>query len=56
MEDVKELDAKKFGLIEVKHEVWMGFIFVNFDPKCQPLASFLGNLGHFLEFMASKRW
>ncbi len=49
MEDAKDLDGKKFGLLEVKLETWLGFIFVNFDPQCEPLSAFLGNLGHFLD-------
>jgi phenylpropionate dioxygenase-like ring-hydroxylating dioxygenase large terminal subunit len=31
-------DKKNFRLPEVKLEVWLGFIFVNFDPDAPPLA------------------
>jgi hypothetical protein len=30
-----------FQLPEIKLDTWAGFVFVNFDPDCEPLASFL---------------
>lgn len=44
MESAKGFDRADFPLISVRTELWGGFIFVNFDPNCQPLTSFLGNI------------
>ena len=38
MEKTCEFDKTRFGLPNFKVEVWLGFIFVNFDPDAPPLA------------------
>src|SRR5579862_4831723 len=42
-------DKKDFRLPEVKLEVWLGFIFVNFDPDALPLAPRLAALTEVLK-------
>jgi len=49
MEETENLDAKDYGLIEVKLDTWQGFIFVNFDPNCISLKEFLGDLDQYTE-------
>ena len=49
MESVKGFDRADYPLIAVKTDVWGGFIFVNFDPGCESLATFLGNIGDAFE-------
>lgn len=44
MEETAGFDKKDFGLIPVRHEIWGGFIFVNFDPAAGSLKSHLGDL------------
>ncbi|MCA1844859.1 MAG: Rieske 2Fe-2S domain-containing protein [Actinobacteria bacterium] len=36
------LDRSERGLVPVRCETWLGFIFVNEDPQAQPLVDFLG--------------
>ena len=36
------LAAGEFNLKSVDVETWGGFVFINMDPKCEPLAQFLG--------------
>jgi phenylpropionate dioxygenase-like ring-hydroxylating dioxygenase large terminal subunit len=36
------LDRSERGLVPVRCETWLGFVFVNEDPGAQPLAEFLG--------------
>ncbi len=38
-------DKADYPLLSVRTETWGGFIFVNFDPNCGSLRSYLGNLG-----------
>lgn len=38
MEQTRDFDRTKFGLPEFKVEVWLGFIFINFDRDAPPLA------------------
>ena len=45
MDEALNLDPKDFGLVEVKLDTWSGFIFINFDPDCDSLQNFIGNLG-----------
>lgn len=45
MDEARNLEPKDFGLIEVKLDTWLGFIFVNFDPDCISLKQFIGRLG-----------
>jgi phenylpropionate dioxygenase-like ring-hydroxylating dioxygenase large terminal subunit len=44
MNSAKGFDRRDFPLKEVKLDTWGGFIFVNFDPDCESLASFLGDI------------
>jgi len=46
-------------LREAKVGVWGGFVFINPDPDCEPLADFLGTLPDYFKdsgFDLSKRW
>ena len=38
MERTRNFDKAKFGLPEFKVEVWLGFVFINFDRAAPPLA------------------
>ncbi len=38
MEKACDFHKEDFGLPEFRVELWLGFIFVNFDPEAQPLA------------------
>lgn len=44
-----DLDKSDYGLIQVRAEVWEGFIFVNFDEEAAPLKEYLGELGKGIE-------
>ena len=44
MEETKGFDARNYGLIPLRLELWAGFLFVNFDDKAPPLSQHLGNL------------
>ena len=48
MEEAKAFDPAAYGLAELRLEIWAGFVFVNFDPGCRPLAEYLGDLGDHL--------
>lgn len=39
--DFPQVDPPKWCLPEAKVGVWGGFVFVNFDPDCEPLESYL---------------
>src|SRR5688572_15003176 len=45
MKATRNFDTAQYPLLEVKSALWAGFIFVNFDPGAQSLASFLGDIG-----------
>ena len=45
MSNSKGFDKADYPLVSVRTETWAGFIFVNFDPACASLESYLGNLG-----------
>lgn len=49
MESAKGFDRADYPLISVNTDLWGGFVFVNFDPGCESLASFLGNIGNVFE-------
>lgn len=36
-----DVEDEDFTLPEIKVDTWAGFVFVNFDPDCEPLARFL---------------
>jgi phenylpropionate dioxygenase-like ring-hydroxylating dioxygenase large terminal subunit len=44
MEKTIGFDKGDYGLIEIKTDLWGGFIFANFDKDCEPLRTFLGDL------------
>lgn len=55
--DFPTLDRTKFNLPEAKVGIWAGFVFVNFDPACEPLESYLEILpAHFAAFQLENRW
>jgi phenylpropionate dioxygenase-like ring-hydroxylating dioxygenase large terminal subunit len=44
MWDFPQVEAKKFSLPEVKVGLWNGFVFINMDPNCESLESYLGEV------------
>ena len=42
--DFPQVRPEEFHLPEVKVGTWGGFVFINMDPHCEPLESFLGDL------------
>ena len=55
--DFPQVDKAKMCLPEVKVGTWGGFVFVNMDPDCEPLASYLENLPeHFDGFALENRY
>ena len=44
MEEARNFDKQAFSLNRVRLERWEGFLFVNLDPKAEPLAEFLGEM------------
>ena len=42
--DFPHVDKDKMRLPEAKVGIWGGFVFVNFDPDCEPLENYLENL------------
>jgi choline monooxygenase len=49
MKATKDFNPADFPLLSVRTETWAGFIFINFDPKCAPLESFLGDINALVE-------
>ena len=50
-------DRGRFALPPVKTGIWDGFVFVNFDPECESLESYLQNIpGHFAHFPLEDRF
>ena len=41
-------DACRTGLTEVKVDTWGGWLYINMDPNCESLESFLGDAGRIL--------
>ena len=55
--DFPHVEKKKFCLPEAQVGVWGGFVFINFDPLCEPLSSYLEILPeHFKAFNLENRW
>ena len=55
--DFPHVDQQKACLPEAKVGVWAGFVFVNFDPDCEPLESYLEILPeHFKTFALEDRY
>jgi phenylpropionate dioxygenase-like ring-hydroxylating dioxygenase large terminal subunit len=44
MKQTAGFDRKEFGLQQFRHEVWKGFVFVNFDGQAAPVAEQLAGL------------
>src|SRR5258708_12840380 len=47
MQDTLDFSYDDYGLLEVKLDIWCGFLFVNFDPNCISLREYLGDLGDY---------
>ncbi len=55
--DFPHVDRKKFCLPEAQVGTWSGFVFINFDPLCEPLHSYLEILPeHFKDFNLENRY
>ena len=55
--DLTHIDQASLSLPEAKVGVWGGYVFVNFDPDCEPLDSYLENLPeHFEAFNLENRY
>ncbi len=55
--DFPHLDKAKFDLPQAKVGIWAGFVFINFDPACEPLDSYLEILPrHFADFALEDRY
>ncbi len=55
--DFGHVDKAKMSLPEAKVGTWGGFVFVNFDPGCEPLETYLENLPeHFAAFNLEDRY
>lgn len=55
--DFPHVEGDSHSLREVQVGTWGGFIFVNFDPNCEPLEKFLGVLPeHFKDFNIEDRY
>jgi phenylpropionate dioxygenase-like ring-hydroxylating dioxygenase large terminal subunit len=44
MQETKNFDPSRYGLIPIKLETWDGFLFINFDPGSASLREYLGDL------------
>jgi phenylpropionate dioxygenase-like ring-hydroxylating dioxygenase large terminal subunit len=49
MEKACNFDKSQFGLPKIRIEVWLGFVFINFDPNAAPLAPRLSALTDLLK-------
>jgi phenylpropionate dioxygenase-like ring-hydroxylating dioxygenase large terminal subunit len=57
MWDFPQIDHRNFNLPEVKVATWGGFIFINMDPDCEPLESYLGEIiKHFEKYAFEERY
>ena len=55
--DFPQVEREKAFLPEAKVGLWGGFVFVNFDPECEPLSSYLELLpDHFEAFALEDRY
>lgn len=60
MEDTKNFNPAEYGLIEIRHQVWAGFIFFNLDGAAPSLDEWLGELPerlamyHFEDMVATR--
>jgi phenylpropionate dioxygenase-like ring-hydroxylating dioxygenase large terminal subunit len=44
MESTRCFESANYGLVELRLELWRGFVFVNLSQDCEPLSAQLGNL------------
>jgi len=55
--DFPQIDKSKFGLKEVKVGRWGGFVFINMDPNCESLESYMGDMSmHWEKFPLEDRY
>ena len=55
--DFPHIDKATWALPEIKVGTWGGFVFINMDPDCESLESFLGSLpSHFEKWPLEKRY
>jgi phenylpropionate dioxygenase-like ring-hydroxylating dioxygenase large terminal subunit len=55
--DFPQIDKSEFNLREVKVGRWGGFVFINMDPNCESLESFLGDMPmHWEKFPLEERY
>lgn len=55
--DFPHVKARNYHLPEVKTGLWGGFVFINMDPNCVPLAEYLGVLpDHFKNWSLENRY
>jgi phenylpropionate dioxygenase-like ring-hydroxylating dioxygenase large terminal subunit len=48
-EGCSNFGEKQLSLKPVKVDTWGGFVFINMDPNCEPLADFLDPVPHYLD-------
>ncbi len=55
--DFPHIDKSQWSLPELRVGTWGGFVFVNMDPDCEPLESFLAGLDeHFVKWPLEDRY
>ena len=55
--DFPQIDERELGLGQLRVGTWAGFVFVNPDPQCDELTTFLGDLvDHFAEWTLDDRY
>ncbi len=55
--DFPQIDEDQFGLVEVKTGRWGGFVFINMDPDCESLETYLGDMPmHWEKFPLEERY
>jgi nitrite reductase/ring-hydroxylating ferredoxin subunit len=55
--DFPQIDRENFPLKEVKVGRWGGFVFINMDPQCESLESFMGDFGdHWQSYPLDERY
>lgn len=58
-EGCPDMAAENLSLPQIQVDTWQGFVFVNFDPDCEPLAQFLAPMPAFcdgFEFGQMRFW
>ena len=55
--DFPQIEKSQFGLREVKVGRWGGFVFINMDPKCETLETYMGDMPmHWEKFPLEERY